>query len=340
MTTRQLPTDQDETMRLLRMAEGLGAARLLQLAVELDVAGLLADGPRSAEELAETTATHPRGLHRLLRALAGIGVCTEAAAGRFALTEMGKRLNADHPQSLHWWVRFQSMLNPVYDDAASSVRAQVPAFSAVYGEPIFEHLAHHPEHGEIFHSAMAEHSRVMGMVLANGYDFGGVRRIVDVGGGNGSLLTVLLQRYPRAEGVVFELPEVAEVAQKRISAAGLSERCSVVGGDFLREVPAGADLYLLKGVLHNWSDADAVTLLRNCRTAMTPESRLLLIEAVVPPGDDFHPSKVLDVAMMIVYGGRERTLTEHIELLDEAGLRFGHMVEAAAPLSVIEAVPA
>src|SRR4051812_571282 len=114
MTTRQLPADHDETMRLLRMAEGLGAARLLQLAVEFDVAGLLADGPHTAEELAEVTATHPQGLHRLLRALAGVGVCTEAA-GRFALTEMGTRLNADHPQSLHWWVRFQTMLNPVYD---------------------------------------------------------------------------------------------------------------------------------------------------------------------------------------------------------------------------------
>ncbi|MEV0898063.1 methyltransferase [Actinoplanes sp. NPDC049802] len=340
MTTRQIASDHDETLRLLRMAEGLGAARLLQLAVEFDVAGLLVDGPRSAEELAEKTATHPKALHRLLRALAGVGVCTEAPHGRFALTEMGKRLDSEHPQSLHWWVRFQGMLNPVYDDAGSSVRAQDPAFSGVYGEPIFEHLARNPEHGEIFHSAMAEHSRVMGTVLATGYDFGGVQRIVDVGGGDGSLLTVLLQRYPEAEGVVLDLPEIADVARKRVAAAGLSERCSVIGGDFLREVPAGADLYLLKGVLHNWSDTDAATLLRNCRAAMTPESRLLLIEAVVPPGDDFHPSKVLDVAMMIVYGGRERTLSEHMELLTGAGLRFGRMIEAAAPLSVIEAFPA
>ncbi|GIE88970.1 hydroxyneurosporene-O-methyltransferase [Actinoplanes regularis] len=340
MTERRTTPDHEEALRLLRMAEGLGAARLLQLAVEFSVADLLAEGPRGADDLAETIGAHPQALYRLLRALAGIGVCTEVTPGRFALTEMGKRLDADHPQSLYWWVRFQTMLNPVYDASGQCVRDQKPVFSAVYGEPIFEHLASNAEHGEIFNAAMAEHSRVMGTVLATGYDFSGVRRIVDVGGGDGTLLTVLLERYPEAEGVVFDLPEVVEVARKRIGAAGLSERCDVVGGDFLREVPAGADLYVLKGVLHNWSDADAAVLLRNCRAAMGPGSRLLLIEAVVPPGDEFHPSKVLDVAMMIVYGGRERTLTEHTELLVEAGLRFDRMVDAAAPLSVIEAYPA
>ncbi|GAA2899444.1 methyltransferase [Actinoplanes cyaneus] len=340
MTTRQLAPEHDTTLTLLRMAEGLGAARLLQLAVEFELADRLADGPRTADDLAQATGAHAQGLHRLLRALAGVGVCTEPAPGSFALTEMGRRLSADHPQSLHWWVRFQTMLNPVYDGAGRSLRGPDPAFSAVYGEPIFEHLASNPEHGEIFHAAMAEHSRVMGTALAAGYDFGGIGRIVDVGGGDGSLLTVLLQRYPEARGVVFDLPEVAGVARERIEAAGLADRCAVVGGDFLSEVPAGGDLYVLKGVLHNWPDADALTLLRNCRAAMGPESRLLLIEAVVPPGDDFHPSKVLDVAMMIVYGGRERTLAEHKELLAQAGLRYGGTVEATAPLSVIEAYPA
>nr|AHE14504.1 EspM-like O-methyltransferase [uncultured bacterium] len=331
--------DHDPALRLLRLAEGLGAARLLQLAVEFDVATLLADGPRAVEELAAPMSVQPQALHRLLRTLGAIGVCTEPAPGRFALTEMGERLRADHPQSLYWWVRFQTMLNPVYEMAGQSVRSDAPSFSAAYGQPIFEHLAQHPEHGHTFHAAMAEHSRIMGAVLAEGYDFADAKRIVDLGGGDGSLLSVLLARYPDATGVVYDRPEVADAAHKRLAAAGLSERCTFTGGDFLRAVPTGGDVYLLKGILHNWSDEDSVTLLRNCREAMAPQSRLLLIEAVVPAGDDFHPSKILDLAMMFVYGGRERTRAEHEELLDAAGLRFGRMVEAAAPLSVIEAYP-
>jgi hypothetical protein len=332
--------DRDTALDLLRMAEGLGMAQAIQLAVQVGVADVLGDGPRDIADLARDTGTHPDALRRLLRVLAGAGLFTETEPGRFALTEAGARLRGNHPQSLRSWVGFQAMLNTVYTAAAYSIRTGKPTFDRVYDAPIFQDLAQHGERGRLFHAAMAEHSRLMGSALAAGYPLGDARLIVDVGGGDGSLLSVLLDTYPDAAGVVYDLPEVADVARERIAAEGLETRCTAVGGDFLTEVPAGGDIYLLKGILHNWSDADALTLLRNCRTAMGTRGRLLMIEAVVPDGDTFHPSKILDLAMLIVYGGRERTMTEHRRLLTEAGLRFTRVVEAAAPLSVIEAVPA
>ncbi|GAB1646474.1 methyltransferase [Krasilnikovia sp. MM14-A1259] len=332
--------DRDAGLQLLRMAEALDAARVIQLAVEVRVADRLGDGPRTVDALARDTGTQPDALRRLLRALAGFGLCTETEPDRFDLTEMGERLRTNHPRSLRSWVGFQAMLTDVYAAAAHSIRTGEPTYPRVHGAPIFQDLARHDERGRLFHAAMAEHSRLMGGALATGYDLGDARLIVDVGGGDGSLLAVLLDAYPDAHGLVFDLPEVADIARKRLAAEGLSTRCTAVGGDFLAGVPSGGDVYLMKGILHNWADDDARTLLRNCRSAMRPGDRLLMIEAVVPDGDAFHPSRLLDLAMLIVYGGRERTLTEHRRLLAEAGLRFTRVVEAAAPLSVIEAVPA
>jgi SAM-dependent methyltransferase len=330
----------DPALTLLRMSEGFGAPRAVQLAAELGVADLLADGPRTSDDLARATATDAGALYRLLRALAGVGVFTEVEPGRFGLTEVGDHLRTDNPRSLRSWVRFQGLFNSVYADAMHSLRTGEPTVPAVFGEPLFDYLKSHPEKGAIFNAAMGEHSRLTGPALAAAYDFTGIDRVVDVGGGDGSFLSGVLTAYPHLTGVVYDQPYVAEAAHKRLAAAGLGERCTFVGGDFLQEIPSGGDAYLFKGVVHNWPDDRAVTVLRNCRRAMAPGGRLLLIEWVVPTGDTFHPSKFLDLAMLFVYGGRERTREEFVKLLASAGLRLTRIVDSSSTLRVIEAAPA
>jgi ubiquinone/menaquinone biosynthesis C-methylase UbiE len=330
----------DHAFRLLQMSEGFGVARAVQLAAELGVADLIGDAPRSADDLAEATATHRGALYRLLRALAGVGLFTEVEPGRFGLTPAGEQLRADHPESLRSWVMFQGLFNGVYAEAMHSLRTGEPTVPLVFGEPLFAHLQHHPEHGRIFNAAMAEHSRLTGKALAAAYDFTAARRIVDVGGGNGSFLSAVLRAYPESSGVVFDQPYLSDAAGKQIGAAGLGERCTFVGGDFLRDIPSGGDVYLFKGVLHNWPDDQAVVMLRNCRRAMGADGRLLLIEWVVPGGDVPHPSKFLDLAMLFVYGGRERTQEEYVALLTEAGLRINRIMGSRSTLDVLEVVPA
>jgi hypothetical protein len=325
---------------LIRLAEGLSPARAVQLAAELGLADLLADGPRSADDLAAATSTDAGAVYRLMRTLAAEGVFTETSPGCFGLTGLGDLLRADHPHSLRSWVLFQEMFNDVYADAMHSIRTGEPTFAAVYGAPIFRFLEEHPEAGELFNTAMAQHSRLMATMLASVYDFTAVRRIVDVGGGDGSFLSGLLAEWTTLAGVVFDLPYVADAARKQLAGAGLGDRCVFAGGDMLREVPPGADTYMLKGVLHNWPDDDVVTVLRNCRQAMTADGRLLLIEWLVPTGDTRHPSKVVDLSMLFVYGGRERTEQEYAVLLAEAGLRLARVVGSSTSLTVIEAIPA
>src|SRR5215468_9054526 len=267
-----------EGLNLIRLAEGLGPARAVQLAAELGVADHLADGPRTADDLAAATSCHAGALYRLLRALSAEGVFTEDPPGTFALTPTGDMLRADHPQSLRTWVLFQGLFNTVYARAKYSIRTGEPTFPEVFGQPIFEFLDAHPEHAAMFNTAMSEHSRIMAGVVAQAYDLSRARLIVDVGGGDGTFLSGLLGFWPDVRGVVLDLPHAEGAALKQLASAGLGERCSFVGGDFLRELPAGGDVYLLKGILHNWPDEEATTILRNCRRAMSADGRVTLLE--------------------------------------------------------------
>jgi hypothetical protein len=340
MQFSQDQSSSDDAMRLLRMSEGLGVPRILQIAAELGIADRLAEGPRSAAELAAASGTEPTALYRLLRALASVGVFTEVDPGRFALTGVGEHLRTDHPESLAAWVQFQALFNDVNTQGIRSIRTGRSTVPDVFGESLFEHLSHHPEKAAIFQDAMAQHSRLMGPRLIEAYDFSSVRRAVDVGGGDGTFLSAILRAHPEMSGVVYDAPYVAEAAHKQLAAAGLGERCAFVSGNFLEQVHPGGDVYLLKGVVHNWPDDAAVTLLRNCRRAMGPDGRLLLIEWVVPPGDEPHPSKLLDLSMLFVYGGKERTEQEFVELLSAAGLRLVRVVGTASTLNFLEAAPA
>jgi hypothetical protein len=328
-------------VQLFLMSEGVVISTALSLAAELGIADLLAGGPRSGEELAQATSTHPRSLHRILRLLSSVGVFTEARPGRFALTPLGECLRSTVPGSMRSWLRMVGLKVwfHTYAEALHSLRTGEPAFARSVGMEFFDYLATHPQEGEIFNAAMSDFGRGVAAAVVQEYDFPGVDKAVDVGGGNGSLISAILQANPRMTGILFDQPHVAEGAHKSITDAGLAKRCEIVAGDFFRTVPAGGDAYLLRWIIHDWDNDRALTILRNCRAAMKETARLLLVETVIPPGDEAHPGKLVDFVMLTALGGQERTAEEYTQLLDEAGFRLNRILSTASPMSVLEGMP-
>nr|WP_246422058.1 acetylserotonin O-methyltransferase [Nocardiopsis mwathae] len=312
-------------------------ARLLQIAAELGLGDLLADGPRSAHDLAAATGTHPEALYRMLRVLAACGVFTETAPGSFALTAAGAPLRSDHHCSVRATLAFDGVIGRALFDSAHSVRTGEATFPRVFGASLFDYLADHPEHAALFNTAMQELSRPVLRAVLDAYDFSAARRIVDVGGGNGTLLSTVLRTAPDAHGVVFDVPHVAEAARDRLRAEGLADRCTAVGGDFFHKAPEDGDLYILKWILHDWPDDRAAGILRCCAQAMAPGGRVLLVEQVIPPGDTPHPGKAMDFSMLALLDGCERTEEEFAALLGRADLRIERIIPTASPFSLIEA---
>jgi len=328
-------------MQLFLMSEGVVISTALSLAAELGVADLLAGGPRSSEELAQATSTHPRSLHRVLRLLSSVGVFTEVQPDRFALTSLGECLRTGVLGSMRSWLRMVGLkvFFHTYGDALHSLRTGEPAFARTVGMEFFDYLATHPEEGEIFTAAMSDFGQGVAVAVVQGYDFSAIDTVVDVGGGNGSFISAILQANPRMTGILFDRPHVAEAARKSLADAGLAERCEIVGGDFFSAVPGGASAYVLRWIIHDWDHDRALTILRNCRDAMKRTARLLLVETVIPAGDEPHPGKFVDFVMLTALGGQERTAEEYARLLEEAGLRLNRIVPTASPMSIIEGMP-
>ncbi|HEU0178681.1 MAG TPA: methyltransferase [Blastocatellia bacterium] len=328
-------------IRLSLLSQGTIISTSLSLAAELGIADLLADGPRSSEELARATSTHPRSLYRLLRLLCGIGVFNEIQTDSFVQTPLSECLRAGVPGSMRAWLRMMGLKNRYHTHAEAlySVKTGEPAFKRVTGMEFFNYNEAHPDEGEIFNQAMNDMGQVIAAAVVQSYDFSGVGKIIDVGGGHGTLIAAILRKYPQMTGILFDSPHVAESARESIASADLADRCEVVGGDFLKSVPAGCDAYLLRWIIHNWDHERAITILRNCRQAMGARSRLLLIEMVLPTGNEFHPGKFLDYIMLTYQSGQERTEEEYDSLLHEAGLRLNKVAPTGSPLSVIEAAP-
>ncbi|GAA2012556.1 methyltransferase [Nocardiopsis rhodophaea] len=326
--------------RLLEMHEQLIHARALQIAAQLGIGDLLADGPRTAADLATATETHPDALYRMMRMLAALGVFTETDPGCFALTDLGVVLRSDHPYSVHATLAFGGATAQVFLDSLHSVRTGEATFPTTFGTSFFDYLSDRPDLGDLFNTAMREMSRPVISAVLDAYDFSYARRIVDVGGGNGTLLSAILRTAPGARGFVFDAPHVAERARDRIHADGLADRCTAVGGDFFREAPEDGDLYVLKWILHDWPDDQAAAILRGCRQAMAPDGRVLIIEQVIPPGDTPHPGKTMDFSMLTLLNGRERTEEQFAALLAAADLRLNRVIPTASPCSLVEAAPA
>jgi SAM-dependent methyltransferase len=323
------------------LSQGTIIATSLALAAELGIADLLADGPRSSEELAQSTSTHPQSLYRLLRVLCSVGVFNEIQNNSFVQTPLSECLRAEVPGSMRSWLRMigRKFRYHTHAEALYSVKTGEPAFNHVTGADFFNYLADHPEEADIFNRAMSDMGKVVAAAVVRSYDFSGIGKVADIGGGHGTLIAAILQKYPQMTGILFDSPHVAERARESIASAGLGGRCEVVGGDFFNSVPAGCDAYLLRWIIHNWDHERVITILRNCRQAMGARSRLLLIEAVIPTGNEPHPGKFLDYIMLTTLRGQERTEEEYDSLLREADLRVTKVAPTGSHLSIIEAVP-
>ncbi|MBV9197836.1 MAG: hypothetical protein JO168_27180 [Solirubrobacterales bacterium] len=327
---------------LLRMICGIHISRCVYVVAELGIADLLATGPVGVTELAQSTGTHERSLYRVLRLLAALGVFDEHEGRSFSLTAIGERLRRDVPISMRSWA---TMLDAVgvlrsFEHILHSVRTGAPGFDTAFGTGLFEFLAEHSENAAAFDAAMAKRTAAFAPSVADGYDFSDIRSIVDVGGGNGTLLVEILRRHSHLHGVLFETPSVAARADAILDAVELADRCQLQAGDFFDWVPPGADCYLLANVLHDWDDARATRILRNCRQAIGRPGRVLIVERLIPEdGGDPVPTLLSDINMLVLSGGgQERNNAEYRELLTAAGLKAGRVLPVAFPYGVIEGI--
>lgn len=327
--------------KIARMVTASWVAQAIYVAAKLGIADMLEDGPRTAEELAEASETHARSLYRLLRALASLGIFSEGEGRQFSLTPMAECLRTVGPGSQRALALMAGEEQyHAWGDLLWSVKTGQTAFDKVYGRPIFDYLAERPEQARIFDAAMTSiHGRETAAFL-DAYDLAGVEVVADIGGGNGSTLAGILTRHPALKGILYDLPGVADHASKELDAAGLSGRCEAVGGSFFESVPGGADVYLLRHIIHDWDDEKAKTILKHVHDAMDTGARLLVVETVIPPGNEPSFAKVLDLTMLLIPGGQERTEEEYRALFAAAGFRLTKIVPTAADVSVIEGMKA
>jgi hypothetical protein len=315
--------------------------RLIYIGAKLGIADQLKDGPKSIDELAKLVGAHPQGLYRVLRALASVGVFAETEDGRFGLTPLATPLRSDLPTSLRAFALMngEPWATRTWDEIRHSVETNQTAFEHVHDMGAWEYFAQHPEASRIFNESMTAHSVMISPAVLDAYDFSGISKTVEVAGGQGMLLAAILRAYPQMSGIVLDLPQVIAEANTLIGAQGVTDRCKLLAGDMFESVPAG-DAYLLKWVIHDWQDDQALTILRNIRRAIRDNGKLLLLEAVVPPGNAPHLASMLDMFMLVMFGGRERTEPEFRSLFDAAGFRLARLIPTRSPLSIIEGLPA
>ena len=320
---------------------GMGTARALQVAAQLRVADQLKDGPKDISDLAAATGTHALSLHRLLRALASLGVFAEVQDGIFTHTPLSRLLQTDVPGSLHSIAMLQGEPSQwaAWGDLEFSVRTGLPAFDHVHGEDFWTYLATHPATARIFNEAMVAFT-AMAVPAILAYDFTPISTLVDVGGGYGALLIKILTANTHLRGILIDHPAVVEEAQKRITEAGLAPRCELVSGDFFENMPAGADAYLLKQILHTWDDRRSTEILQKCRQAMSPTGKVLVLEQVRLPGRAVPTTLLQDLQMLVVFSGHERTEQEFGALFAAAGLRLSRIITSPTPYSIVEAIAA
>lgn len=333
--------DPPAPVALLRLMTGYWVSKALNVTAELGVADLFRDGPRTSDELAGMCGADPPTLYRLLRALASVGVFSEAPGRKFSLTPLAELLRSDNPGSMRALARmYGSEQYRAWDGLLESVRTGAPAFDRVFGASYFDYLAQNPEASAVFNEAMTGWTTQVADAVVAAYDFTGAGTVVDVGGGHGLLLATILRAFPEAKGVLFDVPQVVAGSQPLLEAHGVAPRCETVGGDFFASVPPGGDVYLLAQILHDWDDDKSRLILGNCHRAMGTSGKLLVVEQVIPPGNEPFLGKWLDLHMLVLLTGRERTEAEYRELLGAAGFDLARVVPTWSGASIIEAVRA
>jgi SAM-dependent methyltransferase len=329
--------------RALRgLLDGHRSTALLYVAAKLGLADLLANGPRSSAELAQVLGAHAPSLHRILRGLAALGVCSEEHDGRFGLTGLGKHLQASARGSL----RSLAILSGEERAAAwgglvHSAMTGETAFNRVFGMSEWEHRERHPELNECFNESLTESTARTAGAILRAYDFAAFHTIADVGGGHGALLAAILEAHPSVTGILFDQPHVVAGAGPCLEAAGVHARCQIVGGDLFDRIPDGADLHILKSIIHDWDDEHALAILRNCHKALKESGKVLLVEQLLPARAEQDPDAILlDVQMLALTGGQERSKAEYRALLAAAGFRLTRVIPTWSRFRVIEGVRA
>jgi hypothetical protein len=324
------------------MATAHWVSHILYVAAKLSVADHLAERPVSADELAAATKTHPPSFGRFMRTLAHLGLVAEDDMGRFALTSLGEALKTGSQGAARSAILTLASpwITAGWERLLESVQTGRPGLEQALGMPIFDWLAQHPEEASLFSETMVSFHGAEPAAVAAAYDFSSTTTVVDVGGATGNLLAAVLHAHSGCRGVLYDLPHVVRDAPKLIQAHGLADRVTIESGSFFERVPEGGDAYLLSHIIHDWTEAQCLTILGQCRRAMKRSSRVLIIEMVLPAGNAPHPGKMLDMMMLVGPGGQERTEPEYRDLLGKAGLRLTRVIPTDSAVSVVEAVVA
>lgn len=337
-----MPTnDAPPQLALETLIHGYQLTKCIYVTAKLGIADLLKDGPRTSEELAQMTGTHAPSLYRVLRLLTAAELLSEGEGHAFTLTPLGTYLQTGVPGSLR-----TTAINDggepiwqVWGALLQSVETGQPAFQDVVGQSNWDYFAQHPEAAALYDQTMSERTASVAPTVASAYDFSSSGRLVDVGGGRGQMLAPILQAHPTLHAVLFDFPHVVQGAPLLLEAAGVADRCEIIGGDAFTAVPANADTYLLSRVLHLWDDERAIALLTRCHQGMQPHGKVLLVERVILSNST--PQLLVlesDVTMLVATGGKERTDAEYRALLGAAGFELRQLIPVLPPYSLIEAV--
>jgi O-methyltransferase domain len=329
-----------ETEKLTQILWGAGLSRAVCSIAELGIADQIKAGsPQSAKSLAGATGTHERSLYRILRFLASHGIFQETDDCQFDHTPLSHCLRSDSDGSFRAAGQMFHRLFPFWDGLHHSAITGEPGFNQIFKQPVFEYVGTHPEFAPLLDAAMTAIHGHETQAMLEAYDFGAIQLLADIGGGNGSLIAAVLQRYPKLDGLLFELGHVVKRTRENLNTKGIGGRCSVVEGNFFEGMPSGADAYLFRHVIHDWSDEKSVQILANCRQVTPKNGRLLIIEAVVPPGNGPSLAKDFDMVMLGLPGGIERTEEEYKVLLNQAGFQLDSITPTASVISIIEGKP-
>jgi hypothetical protein len=310
----------------------------VNIVAQLGISDRLAAGPKSAADLARDTGVNADALYRVMRALASVGVYEEVSPRTFGLLPAGAALTDGPLRWMALWIAGEFNLR-VYANAMHSVKTGESAVPATVGAGVFEHFAKDEQLSKIFNDAMTGFSGVIVPAVLEAYDFSGIKTLVDIAGGHGAVLTSVLQKYPSMKGVLFDLEHVIAGAKPKIAAQGLGDRCTTASGDFFKAVPSGGDAYIMKHIIHDWDDEKAAVILRNIHEVLPKDGRVILLESVIPAGNAPDLGKIIDLEMLVMPGGKERTEAEYRSLFDRAGFTLTRIVPTKSPLCVVEARP-
>ncbi len=320
---------------MMRIITAKWLSEPVRIAAELGLADILSEGKLSIGKLSKLTNTYAPNLYRMMRALASVGIFAEDDKHVFINTSLSELLKEDQMKPL---VRF--FLSEWHDKAwnrlIDSIRTGENAFAAAHGKPCFQWFEDNPAASGIFNEANSYKARTSHRAITDAYDFSALNTITDVGGGYGGLMFEILKAFPSMKGLIADIPQVIKKAGERIKSVGLDERCKTVECDFFNEIPEGGDVYILSNILHDWNDEKCIMILKNCRAVLKKGARILIIEMIVPGGDEFSVSKLLDLEVLVMGDGRERTRDEFLHVINGAGLKLINVIPASENVSILE----